>query len=557
MKKTLSPRLVMILTLAALALPVSVIEYAVLRKTNGAWTYPLDDTFIHMALAKNLAFHGTWGISAHEFASASSSVLYSVLLAVLFRVFSVQVIIPFLVNCVAGVVLLLAVQRWLKKEGINGGPQLWILLSLLFFTPLPILLVCGMEHTLQCLFSFLFIFGFAGWLEVRTAGGAVPLFGSGSSGSGSKWTMPWALPVFGMLVTGIRYEGMFLVGVACLLLLWYRQFWLGVRLGLLSLLPLILFGIYSVARGSYFLPNSVLLKSDSLPLSVSGIMHWLDNMLVQRLTVVKTDGIPAGTPRPGISLLATQRLLMLLPLVWLAFYKYIRPAYGYVLLLLTMGVLAQLCFASTGWLYRYEASLVFCSVLIIGVLAVRYGKALLAERPAGVCWIAGIALFGLCFPFFLRSSAAFTKTGTACINIYQQQYQMGQFLHTYYDTDAVAANDIGAISFFTSGKTIDLWGLGNITVARSRKKGIWSPAFLDSLCRREQVKTAVFYEKWFGDSLTHNWSKVATWGIQDNVICGDDTVSFFSLKPEDAPVLKQQLMDYQRRLPAGVSVKYY
>lgn len=535
------------MTLVLLALPVTMIECAVLQRTSGVWMYPLDDTFIHMALAKNLAFHGVWGISRFEFASASSSVLYTIVLAGLFRIFSIHVIIPFLVNCLTGVVLLAVVQRWLIKERVTGGPLMWVMLCLLFFTPLPILLVCGMEHTLQCLFSFLFVFGCAGWLEDQL------------TVKRGKWTLPWVLPVYGMLVTFTRYEGMFLVGIVCLILVWHRQIGLAFRLGVLSLMPLIIFGIYSVVKGSYFLPNSVLLKSDGLNLTISGVMHWLDNIFVQRLTMVRTDNIPAGTPRPGISLLATQRLLILLPLVWLAFYKFIREriSYGYILFILTGCAILQLCFASTGWLYRYEAYLVFCSVVITGVLVVRFGAALAAERPVVVRWMAGIALFAILFPFFLRSSAAFTKTTTACQNIYQQQYQMGSFVHKYYNGDAVAANDIGAISFQSSGRVMDLWGLGNITVARSRKKGYWTAGFLDSLCRRDGVRMAVFYEKWFGDSLTRRWNKVATWRIRDNVICGDDSVSFFSLDRQDVPVLKRDLVEYEKSLPAGVSVKYY
>ena len=44
-------------------------------------TYPLDDTYIHMAIARNVAQSGTWGINAGEFAPASSSPLWTVILA--------------------------------------------------------------------------------------------------------------------------------------------------------------------------------------------------------------------------------------------------------------------------------------------------------------------------------------------------------------------------------------------------------------------------------------------------------------------------------------------
>jgi hypothetical protein len=555
MKQIFSPATVLILALAAVVVPVAGIEYFVLRHTGGTFVYPLDDTFIHMALARNLSFHGTWGMNPYEFASASSSVLYTLLLAGLFKLFTVQVAIPFVLNCVAAVSVLVVVRRWLEKEGIPGWGQLVILLVLIFFTPLPILVICGMEHVLQCLFSFLFVFGFAGWLE-----GSIRM-------DRGKWRLPWPVIVYGMMVTFIRYEGLFLVAIACLMLAYYRKWGLAFRLGLISVLPLVVFGLWSVAKGSYFLPNSVLLKSEGAPLSVSGLLKWMDTIFVQKLTVVKTDGLPAGTPRPGISLLATQRLLILLPLAYLAFLKYIREqaAYGFILILLLACTVLQLCFASTGWLYRYEAYLVFCSTVIVGVLVWKYGREVVrvgrgrsdGGRGVIVRWMAVVLVFAAAFPFVLRSAAAFSKTGRACINIYQQQYQMGSFLHRYYDRDVNAVNDIGAVSYLTNGANIDLWGLGNIKVARSKKGGYWTPGFLDSLCRAGNAGTAIVYEKWFSDSLLRRWTKVATWGIANNVICGDDTVSFFSIRPADVPVLKRNLQEFAPLLPAGVSVKYY
>src|ERR1700753_2405986 len=144
MKKFFSPATVLILALAALVLPVSAIEWAALRHTNVPFVYPLDDSFIHMALARNLAFHGVWGMNPFAFASASSSVLYTLLLATLFKLFSVHVVIPFVINAI---VVLVVVRRWLEKQGVLGGGQLVILLGLIFLTPLPILVICGMEHT--------------------------------------------------------------------------------------------------------------------------------------------------------------------------------------------------------------------------------------------------------------------------------------------------------------------------------------------------------------------------------------------------------------------------
>src|SRR6187402_792835 len=94
----------LILALLATFITVYLLEGATLRQTGGEFIYPLDDPFIHMQIARNLAFHGTWGINPQEFGSASSSLLYTVILAALFKLFAANVLIPFIINCAAGVV---------------------------------------------------------------------------------------------------------------------------------------------------------------------------------------------------------------------------------------------------------------------------------------------------------------------------------------------------------------------------------------------------------------------------------------------------------------------
>ena len=46
---------------------------------HGGVLYPLDDSYIHLALARTLATSGVWGIDAQHPAAASSSPLWTVL----------------------------------------------------------------------------------------------------------------------------------------------------------------------------------------------------------------------------------------------------------------------------------------------------------------------------------------------------------------------------------------------------------------------------------------------------------------------------------------------
>jgi hypothetical protein len=67
----LTPSWALCIAMAALLLPVAFIEYRVLQVTHGVLAYPLDDTFIHMTVSRNLALNHVWGIIKDSFQSAS------------------------------------------------------------------------------------------------------------------------------------------------------------------------------------------------------------------------------------------------------------------------------------------------------------------------------------------------------------------------------------------------------------------------------------------------------------------------------------------------------
>src|SRR5438477_7234491 len=79
------------------------------RQNNGRMMYALDDAYIHMAMAKNFAQHGVWGITSHGFSSSSSSLLWTLLLSLCYLVFGVQDSTLLVLNVVfASAVLFLA-----------------------------------------------------------------------------------------------------------------------------------------------------------------------------------------------------------------------------------------------------------------------------------------------------------------------------------------------------------------------------------------------------------------------------------------------------------------
>ncbi|GAC1418117.1 MAG: hypothetical protein NVSMB67_05310 [Flavisolibacter sp.] len=527
--------LIFLLSILATFIPVIIIETKVLFYSSGFFIYPLDDTFIHMQLARNLALHHTWGINIGQFSAASSSLLYTVLLAVLFFLFGVHTVIPFVINCVAVIVLLAVLQQWLIRQAVQFKGQLVILGLVIFLTPFATLIMSGMEHTLQCLFSFLFITHFSDWLI--------------KADNKIQWpVLPWNILLYGLLNVAIRYEGLFVIASAALILLLRRDIRNSLILVIISLIPLILFGVYSITHGGFFLPNSVLIKSDNLPGSLFGAIKFLSNILIEKLTF----------SRAGIAPLAMQRILILLPLCYFAFRNNLKTNASYtIILMMVFGyTLLHMTLAATGWFYRYEAYLVMLGVLIISFFVIKFCRAdqLFPLRLSQA--FVFVLVFFLGFPIILRSATAFSKSVASCINIYDQQYQMARFCKSNYDSKVIAANDIGALSFYTNDTILDLWGLADNQVARSRKGNYWTAGFLDSQVQNNHASIAIVYDKWFSDSLLKRWNKVASWQIINNVVCGDSIVSFYAMDSIKQIKLKQNLVNFQNKLPPTVKVIY-
>jgi hypothetical protein len=527
--KTITSKDVLWLAIGIFVLPIVWVLYSVLGFTHGVFTYPVDDTFIHLAIADNIANFHTWGISPHGFVSASSSVLYPLLLATCIKLFGVHAVIPFILNLIAGLVFLITLHKWLIRQLLSPVAQLCVLLAVIVLTPLPVIVLTGMEHTLQILFCFLFVFKFSDALE--------------------KKTIPWTIYLYGFLLTGIRYEGIMLIGLACLLLLFQRKLWTAVKLGFISLLPILIFGIYALAHGSYFFPNSVLIKSGAPPLTFDGLYNFFTSEMFDKLSLSLVAYITA----------ATQRMLILLLITYLLFRTNLNKhlTYKYILFLLTGAVLLHLFLTGHCRFPRYEAYLIADGSIIVGVVFLRFGKPLFDSLNRNTWWIAvGFALL-LAIPILMRSKDAFLLTQPASINIYQQQYQMGKFIGKYYHDTPIAFNDIGAVSYFTKGNNLDLWGLGNLAVTKSMKGHYYSTTFLDQLSKKDSVQVAVLFENFFPPQLLKKWTKVASWQVLNNVICADDSVSFYAINPAQRVSLQQNLRAYQSSLPPGIIVRYY
>jgi hypothetical protein len=165
------------------------------------------------------------------------------------------------------------------------------------------------------------------------------------------------------------------------------------------------------------------------------------------------------------------------------------------------------------------------------------------------------------YPLVKRSVRAIGDFPAASHNIYEQQYQMAQFLRRYYYDAPVAANDVGAINFYTQIHCVDIAGLGTLAVARDLLRGIYMTQAIEAYTSRENVRIAVLYERWFNGLYLPvpplSWIKVGRWTVPDDQILGGDTVTFYAAQPAECALLRANLAAYAPLLPKGVMVTQF
>jgi hypothetical protein len=534
------------LALTAYAVMVGVLLRESLAGTQGKIVYALDDAYIHMAVAKNLALHHVWGISPDGFTACNSALGWPLLLAAAYAVFGVRDAIPLLLNLVFGALLVWFAWRVLRR---HISSSFWLsvgVLAAVFLTPIAPLLFAGMEHTLHLLATAAFVFTAA---DVLSEGDGASVDGPAGKDAGHGGLARMLLPLLAMLTVLARYEGLFVVGVVFLLLLVRRRLLDAVLVLAGGLLPVTVFGLYAHAQGWGYLPNSLLLKA---PPSSFTSLHGLRIML-ERLQVVLVN-----TPQ------LLHPALALLLLAWVLARR--RPFWGRMqaAILICVGALVMhATFASVGYFYRYEAYLVGLSVLVFcaglaGALpeAARLGSRWRSAVTAGI--VAAVVILG--WPLGVRAVRAFREAPVAPRNIFEQQYQMGLFLAQNYPSATVCLNDIGAVSYLSDVHVVDLVGLASVEVLVMKYSQTYSIPAIERLGEIHGARLAIVYDRWFWPVLPlqppPSWRMVGQWQIQNNVACGNDTVSFYSIGGEEEEQLKSNLRRYSARLPAGVRVSF-
>ncbi len=488
---------------------------AALPATRGHLVYALDDTYIHMAIAKNLAAHGVFGVTSHGFVSASSSILWPLLLAGLFKIFGPLAVIPLIAQIAIGIALLWLSWEALNRAGITSNLYAGAALSVLVLTlPMVPMTFVAMEHLLQPLATLLFAMVSVRYLNA------------------SRLSLRPVL-LCAVLLVAVRYEGLFLVAAVALLCLLQKKLLPAMAVAAAGWVPVTLFGLYSISHGGFFLPNSLLIKARPIGLAT-----------LLRLRTMATDC-------PEVFVLALVALLML------AFGRNARRGSRQLLQLFLITALLHQMFASYRWFYRYEVYLVALGVIAVSIAAWDLFANVSVWTAAALLLLASF----LAIPLFMRAYLSFTGTPRAMADIYHQQYQMAQFFRAYYPQGHIALNDIGAVSFYADPYLTDLAGLGSTEIARARlgtlatgdlRYDFLHNAAAQATVRINHVEVVAVYDDWFGFQPGHippGWIRAGAWSAAHKTVIGGSIVSFYGVGDENAARLQKNLAAFHPRLP--------
>lgn len=475
---------------------------AVMAQTGGVFLHTLDDPYIHLALAEEIA-RGTYGINTGQPAAPSSSILYPFLLVL----FGWLGDLSTLAMGLAGQVLMLAVLGSAIAAAL--GPRLGLLWSI----PLAVLAalavnafalpLTGMEHTLHAGFSALVIWGL--WQTGR--GGRVPV---------------WLVPAL-LLAAALRFEGFALGGLAALALIAVGH----KRAGAAALIGLALLGAGFVAAmlamGLPPLPSSVMVKSDlsaaavgqdGRGLLVSLIVNLLSNLQTAQGAMLAVCALVLGGVawmRPGARLLAV-------------------PA--------ALAVVAHLVLGRFGWFARYE---VYAVALALTALVLT-----LRPRPLVVAL--------MLVPFAIGYLDPLRRTPAASVAVYQQQFQMARFAHQFFP-QSVAVNDLGLVALHHPAEVIDLWGLGSEEARRLTAAQGRTPETLLALTEG-RATYAMIYDPAFSRGVPETWCRMATLDTSLGALAWD-SVSFYLIDPTAQGAMAQALATFAPTLPGGALMTLY
>lgn len=472
-------------------------------QAGGVFEYPLDDVYIHLAMAEQMAAGG-YGVNAGEYASAASSPLYPVLLMP-FAGTEMQRYLPLFWNTTALIASAWLLGRLFRLAGLGRSGHL-----LAFLAPFALFMqnnaYTGMEHMLHATASLAIVVGLWSYAETGRIG--------------------WLLILGVFLAPAFRLEGMAMAMTAGGVVALLGRPLAGIALACLAAVPFVVLAVGLGTLGLDPLPNSVTAKLPATHAETQGVIESA------RSTLTRNAGRYGGRLVLGLTLGA----------LILSAHLYLRGETRRAVIGLAMAAaaLAHLAVASTGWLDRYENYLVLS---LVGVLCL-----LVAPLAVTLRWaVLGAALAGSLATYAPRING--NLAGMRAIQL--QHGEMSRFAKEYLKAP-VAVNDLGYVAWANPNYVLDLWGLASAAALELRLGGA-PDGWADALADKHGVRAAMIYDRWVASALGPDWVMLGRLALPDHrgALLGGIIVSFYARNAAEAAALEDDLKSWAAGLPEG------
>ncbi len=440
---------------------------AMLRRADGHLVYPLDDTYIQMAIAKNLAVHGVWGVTRYEFSGAGSSLFWPILLASVDRLTGVHEWSPLLLNALAAFAVLALAYVILQRHIASATAQLLALGLIVVAAPLNTLVVVGMEHTVECAAA------------LALAGIAVRFCAATTRADEPRHI--WLIPAAAGVLVATRYDAASVVVTLLAIMIAMRRRRLVGSIIACSIAPGLAYAAVAWRHGWPLLPSAILIKQRLAAVNLRSL-HGLISIAGGGLTtLVNTPGLFALVLLAGLLTVLSRRDD-----------AETRERESILLLLLFVGAaLIHVQFGRVGWLYRYESYLVVLGVVAnasaLGHRLPAFWRRLDWRRQLAAIVLAALAVHPLLVRGFLASRDALIGAET----IYIQEYQWGRFFHRYPPEGGLLVTSLGVLSYFTDQPVVDPDGLATLELYASARAHVFDLGLTYRVAEQKGVRVSM------------------------------------------------------------------
>jgi hypothetical protein len=505
-----------------------------MRINFGWFSYPIDDCFVNLAVAKNIVTSGTWGINSDIFAGISSSPLWTLIVSACFKIAGVHLRIPWMLNVIFSIGLILYIDAALAYYGRKRLTRNITLILVIFFAPLLTISFLGMEHVLHAALVIPFVHLASLQLdEIRNQ---------------TKASRGFVLILLAILLVATRYESLALVLPASFFFWKKKERGYSILLTVCALLPVVAYAVYSTSNGGLILPNRFFLHFLGTPFDIESILK-------SRILFPLIDN-------PGLVAIS----IVSFTVIYRRYHRYGIPWDKGIIasFLLSINIIAHLFISNYGQFYRHE--------LYIYVMAFFVGSWIWIDefpdifrniRGHLVSWperLAFLLVLLLLFPVAWdlgRRPALLRKVPTSLQNVYDQQIQISRFFSRYFSSESVIVNEVGSIAFSGDVNVIDIRGPGSNEILNLKLANSFSSRDISKISKRENARVAIIYDSWFEDKglIPEEWCLAGKWRIRNNISCAEDEVSIYSTNIHHLDYVMESLKSFSILLSHRVTQK--